>query len=220
MPDNTAKVLIKSNFPERKQVLELNGRHLLTAFRADQGTATGVALLEETETTLSDGTVSRPLNRTGEDRLCAMTSNIAQPIRNKPSSQGKVAGAAMARVRGLRSTLRRSDAAAGRTNTTSGNTSGCDTDNLRPSCMKSFTCYLLWEPPDTAIPLGRRGAKRDLPDLSFYTGLFFPSGLNGSFEAQLLRLVKIRNEFSLSTKARIRVRAGLPQHVLSVISAI
>jgi hypothetical protein len=59
-----------------------------------------------------------------------------------------------------------------------------------------------------------------LDDLSFYTGLFFPSGLNGSFEAQLLRLVKIRNEFSPSTKAGIRGRAGLPQHVLPVISAI
>lgn len=167
-----------------------------TAFRADQGAATGVALLDDTETTLSDGAVSSPLNRIGEDRLCAMTSNIAQPIRNKPSSQGRVAGAATARVRGLRSTLRRSDAAAGRTNTTSGKTSGCDTDNLRPSCMKNFTCYLLWEPPDTAIPLGRTGAKRDLADLSFYTGLFFPSGLNGADQLQLLRLMKIRNELS------------------------
>lgn len=169
---------------------------------------------EDTEACRPDRLVSSMLNCAGRDSVATTRSIIRQPTRNIISSHGSSAGTAVAaRVRGLRSTVRRV-AAPGCTNTTSDSTSGCDTGNLRTFCIEPITRYGLCEPPDIAIQRGNSAAKKDFDDLSFYTRVFFPSEVNPVVQLQLLRLKKIRNAFSRTTGGRIRQPVDLFWHVV------
>ncbi len=207
--DDTAKVLIKIDLAANSRVFKQEKGGSLAAICRSQG----MAVTMDAGVCRPERSVSSMLNCAGRDSVATTRSIIRQPTRNRISSHGSSAGTAVAaRVRGLRSTERRV-AAPGCTNTTSDNTSGCDTGNLRTFCIEPFTCYGLCEPPDTAIARAGRGAKRDFSDLSFYTRVFFPSGVNVDRLLQLLRLQKIRNAFFRSTGGRIRYPANLFWHV-------